>query len=231
MPTQAARQPANHGEPDDPDHRSSGEDQAAPAESTRSEVSPGSEQFTMLERFRGFYGAHPLHLLGVLAGFALLGYIISVVGPAALWNTSVWWQSILVWFLGAVVLHDLVLFPLYAIADRTHTAGLRALRGRRARSQPRVPATNYVRVPVLASGLLFLVFFPGIIEQGSTTYLAATGQTQAPFLARWLLAVAVIFAISALTYTVRWATSYRRSRPTTESPRPPAAPAATPAPR
>ena len=35
-----------------------------------------------LARFRTFYGAHPLHLLAVLASFALLGYITSVAGPA-----------------------------------------------------------------------------------------------------------------------------------------------------
>jgi len=93
----------------------------------------------MVTRFRTFYGAHPLHLLAVLAGFALLGYIVSVAGPAALWNPSVWWQSILVWFLGAVVLHDLVLFPLYALADRAHTAGVHGLRRRRRhhREHPR----------------------------------------------------------------------------------------------
>jgi len=51
----------------------------------------------------------------------------------------VWWQSILVWFLGAVVLHDLVLFPLYALADRAHTAGVHGLRRRRRhhREHPR----------------------------------------------------------------------------------------------
>ena len=64
----------------------------------------------MVRRFRDFYGAHPLHLLALLASLALLGYIISVLGPVALWNRDVWWQSIVVWFLGAVLLHDLVLF-------------------------------------------------------------------------------------------------------------------------
>ncbi len=167
----------------------------------------------MVTRFRTFYGAHPLHLLAVLAGFALLGYTVSVVGPAALWNPSVWWQSILVWFLGAVVLHDLVLFPLYALADRTHTAGVHTLRARIGRHDrpPRVPAVNYLRVPVLASGLLLLVFFPGIIAQGAGTYLAATGQTQAPFLGRWLLLTAIAFALSALAYTTHLALAHRKA--------------------
>ncbi len=156
----------------------------------------------MLGRFRAFYGAHPLHLLALLASFALVGYVISVLGPVALWNPDVWWQSILVWFLGAVVLHDLVLFPLYALADRSLGAGLRAVRGR-VKTQPRVLVLNYLRVPFLASALLLLVFLPGIIEQGTDTYRAATGQTQEPFLGRWLLAVAVIFGVSAVAYAVR----------------------------
>ncbi len=167
----------------------------------------------MLTRFRAFYGAHPLHLLAVLASFALLGYIVSVVGPAALWKPSVWWQSILVWFLGAVVLHDLVLFPLYALADRAHTAAVHTLRARVGHRDrpPRVSVVNYLRIPVLASGLLFLVFFPGIIAQGASTYLAATGQTQAPFLGRWLLLTAIIFALSALAYTTHLALAHRKA--------------------
>lgn len=162
----------------------------------------------MLSRFRKFYGAHPLHLLALLASFALVGYVISVLGPAGLWNTDVWWQSILVWFVGAVVLHDLVLFPLYALADRSLARLVH--RGRRGAS--RVPVVNYVRIPVLASGLLLLVFFPGIIAQGTDTYRAATGQTQDPFLGRWLLAVGVIFALSALAYAVRLGTLRARAR-------------------
>jgi len=169
----------------------------------------------MLTRFRTFYGAHPLHLLAVLASFALLAYVVSVVGPVALWNPSVWWQSILVWFLGAVVLHDLVLFPLYALADRVHTTGvhtLRRWRGHHPDRPPLVSAINYVRIPALASGLLLLVFLPGIIEQGAPTYLAATGQTQAPFLNRWLLFTATIFAISAVAYAIHYTLTQRKTK-------------------
>ncbi len=167
-----------------------------------------------LARFRTFYGAHPLHLLAVLASFALLGYIISVAGPATFWNPAVWWQSILVWFLGAALLHDLVLFPLCALGDRLHTAGVHTLRRRRGHHPdrpPHVSAINYVRIPVLASGLLLLVFLPGIIEQGAPTYLAATGQTQAPFLDRWLLFTAIAFALSAVAYAVHYTLVQRKA--------------------
>jgi len=55
---------------------------------------------------------------------------VIVLGPQALWNPFVWWQSIAVWFLAAIIAHDLVLFPLYALADRSFTGALAAVRGR-----------------------------------------------------------------------------------------------------
>ena len=68
----------------------------------------------LITRFTAFYGSNPLHLLATIASFALAGYVVLVMGAPALWNREVWWQSILVWFLAAVIGHDLVLFPLYA---------------------------------------------------------------------------------------------------------------------
>ncbi|BAH52425.1 hypothetical protein [Rhodococcus opacus] len=160
-----------------------------------------------MRRFARFYGAHPLHLLAVLFSFALAGYAVMVVGPQNLWNPDVWWKSIAVWFLGAVIAHDLVLFPLYALADRSLRSGLDAMRGRR-RPRPRaVPALNYIRVPALASGLTLLLFLPGILEQGADAYLAATGLTQEPYLDRWLLLSAAFFALSTLAYATRLALS------------------------
>ena len=57
---------------------------------------------TALDRFRTAYGSHPLHLLTLVAGFALFGYVLATVTPAALWNHRTWWQSILVWFAVAI---------------------------------------------------------------------------------------------------------------------------------
>ena len=84
----------------------------------------------LIASFTAFYGSNPLHLLGTVAAWALAGYVVTVLGPQALWNSKVWWQSIAVWFLAAVVAHDLVLFPLYALADRSVSAALAALRNR-----------------------------------------------------------------------------------------------------
>lgn len=155
-----------------------------------------------MRRFRAVYGSHPLHLLTLLAGFALFGYVLATLTPAALWNNRTWWQSILVWFAAAIVAHDLVLFPLYALADRILLRGTRIPR-------LRVPLVNYLRVPALGSALTLLLFLPGIVKQGAPTVLAATGQTQDPFLGRWLLLTAAMFGVSALLYAARLATTRR----------------------
>lgn len=165
-------------------------------------------------RVRRAYGANPLHLLTLLAAFALTGYVVThlVHEPLAV--------RMLIWFLGAVIGHDLVLFPIYALADRSLTAGLRRLWPRPGAAAP-VPPVNYIRVPALGTGLLFLIFFPGILRQGQPTYLAATGQDQQPYLGRWLLLAAAMFAISAVSYAVRLQRARRRTAKTQDStPRP-----------
>ncbi|BBX75352.1 hypothetical protein H7H78_12150 [Mycobacterium shinjukuense] len=154
----------------------------------------------LAKRFAVHYGAHPVHLLTMVSGFALVGYIVATFRPVTLWNPDRWWQSIAVWFAAAVIGHDLVLYPLYTLTDRALTRQ----RARRPRGHPRkVSVRNYIRVPALGAGLTLLIFLPGIIRQGAATYHAATGQTQQPFLGRWLLLTAAMFAASALTYTVR----------------------------
>lgn len=155
--------------------------------------------------FVRLYGSHPLHLLTLIAGFALLGYVVATIKPVTLWNPNVWWQSIIVWFAAAIVAHDLVLFPIYALFD-----GLLSRTVLR-RTPPRVPVVNHIRVPALGAGLTLLVFLPGIIKQGATTYSAATGQSQDPFLGRWLLLTAVMFAVSAAIYAVRVPMARRRA--------------------
>ncbi|MBE1467408.1 hypothetical protein [Kibdelosporangium phytohabitans] len=126
--------------------------------------------------------------MALLASFVLTGYVVvHIVAEPDL-------SRMLLWFAAAVIGHDLILFPMYTLAD--HAA--RHLLPRR-----RLPMLNYLRVPALASGLLLLVFLPGIIRQGADTYLAATGQTQEPFLYRWLLLTAIFFTASAIVYALR----------------------------
>jgi hypothetical protein len=164
----------------------------------------------LMARLRKFYGSHPLHLLTMTAGFALVGYITFTFKPATLWDPQAWWQSIAVWLAGAIIVHDLVLFPLYALADRLLGIATKRRR-RRPRGQLRVPARSYLRIPALGSGLTLLMFFPGILKQGAATYSAATGQTQQPFLGRWLLLCAAMFTASALFYALRLALARLRT--------------------
>ncbi|KQY03872.1 hypothetical protein ASD37_23815 [Mycobacterium sp. Root135] len=153
-----------------------------------------------MSAFRRLYGDHVLHLIVLVAALALGAYTISVLGVDQLFNPRVWWQSIAVWFAVAVIGHDLILFPLYALAERLLPKGRRRTDADTAR---RVPILNYLRLPTLATALTFAMFLPGIVEQGAFTYTAATGLTQEPYLSRWLLLVAGFYLISAVCYLVR----------------------------
>jgi membrane protein implicated in regulation of membrane protease activity len=140
---------------------------------------------------RRLYGAGTGHLLMMLVCLA------GAAGAVALVADDPAWRVMLVWFLAAVVVHDLVLFPLYTGADR-------AL-GTVTRRRPPlgVPLVNHVRIPLLGAGLTFLMFLPGIIRQGEPFVLGASGLDQSPFLGRWLLLVAAMALVSALVYAVR----------------------------
>ena len=97
-----------------------------------------------MARFRSAYGDSPLHLLAVLASFAIAGYAFLriVENPSAL--------GTLVWFGGAAVAHDLIAFPLYSalnlIAHRSIEGPDDAREERR-----RVPLINHVRIPAFLS--------------------------------------------------------------------------------
>ncbi len=147
----------------------------------------------------GSYGAGALHLLCMLCSLALAGY------AAVLTSADSRWPLMLVWFGGALIVHDMLLFPLYALADRSIQGAVDAMRRRHAPGNGVVSPLNYVRIPALGAALTFLLYFPGIIGQGASTYQAATGQTQDPYLERWLLMCAVMFAVSAMMYAIRLA--------------------------
>lgn len=144
-----------------------------------------------MTRFRARYGSTPLHLLSVLACFALAAYaaLQASKGPLPL--------RMLVWFLAALLAHDLVLFPAYALLDRL----LR--RVRRAPAGSPDGSVNWVRVPALLSGVLLLVSFPLVSRQGEVAYRRASGLDQSPYLGRWLILTAVLFAGSGLLFVGR----------------------------
>lgn len=144
------------------------------------------------------YGAAGWHLVLMFVSLALLAYVVTTLGLAALWDPDAWWQSIAVWFVGAVVLHDLLLFPAYALADRLLTRRAAPALDRVSR----VPVTNYVRTPSMFAAFTFVLFFPGILRQGSDSFAAATGLSQAPFLQRWLLLVVAGYLVSGVLYAL-----------------------------
>lgn len=159
-----------------------------------------------LRRFRGGYGASPWHLIGVLLSFALIGYAVKQT-----WQLSTA-PRMLVWFVGALLLHDLLLFPAYTLADRGVRAMLERLPSRsraRERGKPLVPLVNYVRIPLMAAGLLFLIFLPSITRQRAQAVKSRTGLTQEPYLTRWLVICLVIGAVSVVAYLVRVALARR----------------------
>ncbi|SPM39825.1 lipoprotein [Mycobacterium numidiamassiliense] len=173
------------------------------------------------------YGDRLFHFVVVLAALALGAYTISVLGVRNLFNPTVWWQSIAVWFVVAVIGHDLILFPLYSLADRLIFAPRRSPVGYRdsAAENPsrRIPMTNYLRMPTLAAALLLLIFLPGIIEQGAPTYRAATGLTQTPYLSRWLLLTAAFYDAGTVCYAIRTLLRQRGSSEPARRPRHPEA--------
>ncbi|MFJ3982576.1 hypothetical protein [Streptomyces fungicidicus] len=134
----------------------------------------------------------PFPLLVLLVSFVLCGY----AGVRLLDGD---WFLVALWFVGAAVIHDLVLLPLYSAADRALVKGAGRRRGR----------VGYVRVPAALSGLLLLVWFPLISGRVSERYAGVAGQSADGYAARWLLVTAVLFGGSAVVYAVRT----RRRRP------------------
>ncbi|MFE0513661.1 hypothetical protein [Streptomyces sp. NPDC058964] len=130
----------------------------------------------------------PLQLLLLACSFALAGY----AGVRLLAGD---WLGVALWFVGAALIHDLVLLPLYASADRAVVRGLSAT-GRREWAM-------YVRVPAALSGLLLLVWFPLISGRMESRYELAAGLSTDGFPARWLLITAVLFGGSALLLVLR----------------------------
>lgn len=138
----------------------------------------------------------PLQLLLLACSFALAGY----AGVRLLEGD---WFGVALWFVGAALLHDLVLLPLYAALDRALLRACGAAGGRRW--------ALYVRVPAALSGLLLLVWFPLISGRVAGSYRGAAGLPADGFLTRWLLISAALFGGSAvlLVWRLRRATKHR----------------------
>jgi hypothetical protein len=126
-----------------------------------------------------------------LCGWALVElYDVSSTKAAA---------GVATWLLLAAILHDFLVLPLYAGADR---AAQRALGG----------AVNYVRIPAGLSLVLLLVFWGTIAGRGSGAYHAVSGRSFDGYATRWLLVTAVLFTASGALYLARRGSARRRPR-------------------
>lgn len=148
----------------------------------------------MLRLFRGIYGHGPLHLLATAASLALAAFAFMQIFD----STQPW--SVVIWFVGSIVGHDLILLPLYSILGRIAGSAL----GTDRETRPgRVAAINYVRFPFLGAGLMLLVFFPLILGLSESRYRNASGQDIGVYFGRWLLLSAALFVLSAVLYALR----------------------------
>jgi hypothetical protein len=131
-----------------------------------------------------FYGASPAHLLAHLIGLPIAAWaILTVLDFRAAAN-------VVTWLFAAVILHDLVLLPLYSGID---LAARQVFRG----------AINHVRVPAGLSLLLLLVFWSTIRGKGAGTFARVSGLEWDGYALRWLLVSAGLFAVSGALYLVR----------------------------
>jgi hypothetical protein len=157
-----------------------------------------------MKRFRSLYGAGPVNLVVILLSFAIAG--AAVEG---------WFQrprdveTVIEWFVAAILLHDLVAVPLYTLLDRIAFGWLRRRPGggsgggaRRRTVLGAVNSTPYLRIPAILSGLLLIVFFPVVFGLGSQSELDASGIAESGYLARWLIASGVMFGLSGVVWGV-----------------------------
>ncbi len=183
----------------------------------------------MITRFRRRYGSHPAHLVAHLIAFAVAAWAIDqILGGGDVINYAAW-------FIGAALLHDLVLLPLYSALDRIVHAVARRMPHAGSAATPagaqRPALVNYLRTPLLISGVLLLVYFPLILGLSADNYLHDTGHRLAGYTRNWLLITAGLFAVSAVVYALRGRPAPRPATPARAAPpAPSASPQPTPAP-
>jgi hypothetical protein len=107
-------------------------------------------------------------------------------------------MGIATWLIAAVILHDLVLLPLYSAGDRAARLAVGS-------------AINYVRVPAALSLLMLLVFWGTIRGKGDGAFHYVSGLSYEGYFGRWLLVSAALFAISGAVFLVRRGGSPRRT--------------------
>jgi hypothetical protein len=133
------------------------------------------------------YGHGPLHLLGHLVLIAFAAWVLAQMFRAPVAPRPL---NLLLWLLLGAVVHDLVALPAYSAVDRL----LRRLPA---------DAVNHVRFPLAVSAVLFLVWFPLILQRQPSGYVNALGHEPHDYLGRWLAIAAGLALLSAVVYAVR----------------------------
>jgi len=150
-----------------------------------------------MRRFRYEYGESPSHLLVGILSFALAAWALS----HALDATSRP-GNLLIWLVGAILIHDLLFLPLYALLGILAGGALQV-----GREDPpnrlRVAALNHLRVPAVLSGLALLVWFPLILGLKERGFMRLTALSTDVYLQRWLLLCLVLFGGSAVLLALR----------------------------
>ncbi len=174
---------------------------------------------TRAPRRRPVYGARVGHAVAMAVTFAIAGLAVAGWLQGRLSTAG----AILVWFLGAIVLHDLVFLPVYSLLDRLVLgSGRRRIPGPPGPPGPHTGAPRvrpYIRVPAIICALLLLVFSPEILRLGDGAFHTASGLHQDVYLPRYLVACAVLFGASAVAYGIAVIRHRAAARPRTR-PRP-----------
>lgn len=147
-----------------------------------------------VEQVRRRYGAHPAHLIAIVAGFA----VVALAARPLLAENPV---PVARWFAGSAILHDAVLVPAYVALDGAAVALWRRRPGN-------VSWLNFVRIPTAVAAMLLLVWYP-LITSKAESFHRATGRSTTAYRPHWLFVTALVFAISALCYLARVATVAR----------------------
>lgn len=145
--------------------------------------------------FRRWYGAGPVHLFVHLVAFAIV-----VLPLDRIFSSGGGVRTLLIWYLGLVIAHDLVFVPAYTGMDRL----FRAISARLPRS-PRAgpPLINHVRAPVVISAVLLIVYLPLISGGSDSTYFALSGHHLTHYVRNWLLITTGLFLTSGFIYAAR----------------------------
>ena len=153
-------------------------------------------------RFVQLYGAKPWHLVSLLACFAVTGYAVS-----RLFGDSTALIRIVIWFVGAAVVWDLLVGPALALGDSALRPVTRRVRVRG------VSPLNYVRFPALLSLLLLMMWTPLIFQRSEQIYRKKSGLLQDPYLERWAAVAGVLLLLGAVAFGISVLRAGRRSDP------------------